>query len=59
MNLAKLKDKRLIQKSVVFLYTNLEISKSERKKSHLKPNQKQVKYLRRKQGIESLKHLKH
>ena len=36
MNLAKLKDKRLIQKSVVFLYTNLEISKSERKISLLK-----------------------
>ena len=59
MNLAKLKDKKLIQKSVVFLYTDLEISKRKEKKSHLKPYQKQVKYLRRNQGIESLKRLKH
>ena len=45
MNLANLKDTRLIQKSVVFLYPNLEISKSERKKKYyLKSNQKQVKY---------------
>ena len=59
MNLANLKDTWLIQKSVVFLYPNLEISKSERKKYYLKSNQKQVKYLRRNQGVESLKHLKH
>ena len=48
MNLAKLKDKKLIQKSVVFLYTDLEISKSERKKVSFKTKSKTSKIPKKK-----------
>lgn len=44
----------------MYFYTLiLKYQKVKEKKSHLKSNQKQVKYLRRNQGVESLKHLKH
>ena len=44
----------------MYFYTLiLKYQKVKEKKSYLKSKQKQVKYLRRNQGVESLKHLKH